>query len=195
MAASEQIEKRIQGLENFKEIVGKFVAALGDPSQYEFRGEVIDLGEYGAGKCTCGHIVRYLLLIWGPNGNVAPIGCECVKHFQSYNEKLYNSLENARLGLYEALAAEERERAEVLRLAKRDEVQPLFELAKTRFLAVCRMHREHINKYLPYVMWQFESTLKKAPEYKKTSSYIRFYETKIVEIDKILGQYERGELK
>ena len=44
---TETIEKRIEGIGTFQEIVGKFIKRLGDPSQYEFRGEVIDLGEYG----------------------------------------------------------------------------------------------------------------------------------------------------
>jgi hypothetical protein len=216
---SATIERRIEGIGNFQEIVGKFIKRLGDPSQYEFRGEVIDLGEYGKGKCTCDHPVRYMLLIWGPNGEVAPVGCECIKHFQAYNDKLFNSLENARVGcecikhfqayndklfnslenarvgLMEALAADEREGAEAIRQAERGKVQPAYELARRRFLAVCKMHQDNISRYLPYAMWNLQSTLMKKVEYKTTNGYLKFYTRMTLEIEKTLGMYERGELR
>jgi hypothetical protein len=196
MGSAVNLENKIESLENFKTIVAKFVARLGDPTLWEFRGEVIDLGEYGKGKCTCDHPVRYMLLIWSPNGEVAPVGCECIKHFQAYNETLFNKLENARLGLYEALAKEEREKAEALRLAKKADLQPRFELAKLRFLAVCKMHEEHIGVWLPRRMWTLKAeVLKKVTEYKTTNGYLKFYEKMVLEIEKTLGQYERGELK
>jgi len=190
------IESRIVGLSNFKEIVGKFITRLGDPSKYEFRGEVIDLGEYGRGKCTCDHPVRYMLLIWGPNGEVASVGCECIKHFQAYNDRLYNSLENARIGLMEALAADEREKAEVIRQTERSKLQPAYELARRRFLAVCKMHQDNISRsrYLPYALWQLQSALMKKVEYKTTNGYLKFYTRMTLTIEKVLGQYERGEL-
>ena len=191
---AEKLGKRIEGIGNFQEIVGKFIKRLGDPSQYEFRGEVIDLGEYGKGKCTCDHPVRYMLLIWGPNGEVAPVGCECIKHFQAYNDKLFNSLENARVGLMEALAAEEREKTEALRQTERGKVQPAYELARRRFLAVCKMHEDNINRWLPRSMWVLKSNLMKKVEYKTTNGYLKFYTRMTLEIEKTLGQYERGEL-
>ena len=192
---TETIEKRIEGIGNFQEIVGKFIKRLGDPSQYEFRGEVIDLGEYGKGKCTCDHPVRYMLLIWGPNGEVAPVGCECIKHFQAYNDKLYNSLENARVGLMEALAAVEREKAEAIRTGERSKLQPAYELARRRFLAVCKMHEDNINRWLPRSMWELKANLMKKVEYKTTNGYLKFYTRMTLEIEKTLGMYERGELR
>lgn len=197
MANTVQIEKRIGSIESFQTIVGKFITRLGDPSQFEFRGEVIDLGTYGKGKCTCDHPVRYMLLIWGPNGEVAPVGCECIKHFQAYNDKLFSSLENARLGLMEALAADEREKTAARQQAERSRVQPMFELAKRRFFAVCKMHQAYISRsqYLPYAMWTLKSNLMKKVEYKTPRGYISFYTRMTLEIEKILAQYERGELK
>ena len=189
------MERRIEGLENFKEIVGKFITRLGDPSKYEFRGEVIDLGEYGKGKCTCDHPVRYMLLIWGPNGEVAPVGCECIKHFAAYNDALYNKLEGARIGLMEALAAEEREKAEAIRQAERSKLQPAYELARRRFLAVCKMHQDNINLYLPHAMWTLKADLMKKVEYKTTNGYLKFYTRMTLAIEKTLGMYERGELR
>jgi hypothetical protein len=189
------IEKRIEGLENFKEIVGKFITRLGDPSKYEFRGEVIDLGEYGKGKCTCDHPVRYMLLIWGPNGEVAPVGVECIKHFAAYNETLFNKLEGARLGLMEALAADEREKTQVRQQAERSKLQPIYELARRRFLAVCKMHQDNISTYLPHAMWTLKANLLKKAEYKTTNGYLKFYTRMTLEIEKTLGMYERGELR
>ena len=189
------MERRIEGLENFKEIVGKFITRLGDPSKYEFRGEVIDLGEYGKGKCTCDHPVRYMLLIWGPNGEVAPVGCECIKHFAAYNDALYNKLEGARIGLMEALAAEEREKVEAIRQTERSKLQPAYELARRRFLAVCKMHQDNISYYLPRAMWVLRANLMKKVEYKTTNGYLKFYTRMTLEIEKTLGMYERGELR
>jgi hypothetical protein len=190
------LERKIENLENFKAIVAKFVARLGDPSQWEYRGEVIDLGEYGKGKCTCDHPVRYMLLIWSPTGECAPVGCECIKHFQAYNETLFNKLENARLGLYEALAREDREKAEAKRQAEKASLVPKYELARMKFLAVCRMHKDRIGVFLPRAMWLLQSELlKKTPEYKTTNGYLKFYERQILAIETTLGKYERGELK
>lgn len=199
MTATEKLEKRIEGIENFQEIVGKFVTRLGDPSKYEFKNEVIDLGEYGRGKCTCGHPVRYMLLIWGPNGEVAPIGCECVKYFMNYNADLYNRLEGARQGLMELIAADERERVEEERKQERGQIQPVFELARRKFLAVCKMHEENIGRgrqySLPYAMWQLKTELMKNKEYKSTLAYIKAYKRLMLEIEQVLGQYERGEIR
>ena len=192
--ATAELGKKIASIENFQEIVGKFISRLGDPSKYEFRGEVIDLGEYGRGKCTCDHPVRYMLLIWGPNGEVAPCGCECIKHFQAYNQGLFNKLENARIGLYEALAAEEREKVEASRQAEISELLPAFEFAKERFLTVCKLHKEHINFWLPRQMWVLEADLQKKPKYKTTNGYLKSYKRIIETIETMLGQYGRGEL-
>jgi len=195
MTTAEGIEKKIGQLENFQEIVGKFVQKLGDPSKYEFRDEVIDLLEYGNGKCTCGHPVRYMLLIWGPNGEVAPVGVECVKHFQSYNEELYRKLENARLGLYEYLAKLERERVEGIRQIEKNEVKPAFDLAKSRFLAVCKLHSERIYRMIPRAMWLLQQELLKPKTYKLTTYEIKFYKSMVIKIEETLGMYERGELR
>jgi hypothetical protein len=191
---AEQLEKRVESIENFKEIVGKFIKKLGDPTKYEFRGDVIDLKEYGRGTCTCGHPVRYMLMIWGPNGEVAPIGVECVKHFQSYNEALFGRLEKATEIIYEQIAAEEKARAEALRQAKKTDLQPAYELAKTKFLAVCKMHQDNINFYIPYQMYALRAELLKKRDYKTTNGFIKFYERSILDIEKTLGMYERGEL-
>ena len=136
-----------------------------------------------------------MLLIWGPNGEVAPVGCECIKHFQAYNDKLFNSLENARVGLMEALAADERQKAETIRQAERGKVQPAYELARRRFLAVCKMHEDNINKWLPRLMWDLKANLMKKVEYKTTNGYLKFYTRMTLEIEKTLGMYERGELR
>ena len=193
--ATAKLEKKIAALENFQEIVGKFVIRLGDPSKYEFRGEVIDLGEYGKGKCTCDHPVRYMFLIWGPNNEVAPVGCECINHFAAYNEALYNKLEGARSGLMEALAADERKKTQARQEAERAKVQPVYELARRRFLAVCKMHQDNINRRLPYALWVLQSSLMKNPEYKTINGYIKFYTRTILTIERTLGMYERGELQ
>lgn len=192
--ATAELEKKIASLENFQEIVGKFVAALGDPTKYEFRGDVIDLGVYGAGKCTCGHPVRYMLLIWGPDGKVAPCGCECVKHFQAYNQDLFNKLEHARIGLYEALAAEEREKVEAIRQAEISSLKPTFEFAKERFLMVCKLHKERINFMIPRAMWLLSADLQKNTTYKTTLGYLKFYKRMLIAIAETLSQYEKGEL-
>lgn len=190
------LEKRIDGLENFKTIVAKFIKKLGDPSKWEFRGEVIDLGEYGKGTCTCDHPVRYMLLIWSPNGDVAPVGCECIKHFQAYNEILFNKLENARVGLYEALAKEDRELAEVKKQAKQSELHPQYEFAKLRFLAVCRMHKDRIGIYLPRAMWELQHDLQKPiKDYKNLTHLLKHYEKQILAVETTLGKYEQGELR
>jgi hypothetical protein len=195
MTATAKLERKIEHLENFQEIVRKFVVRLGDPSEFEFRNEVIDLGSV-KGKCTCDQPIRYMFLIWGPNGRVAPVGCECIKHFQAYNETLFGKLEHAREGLMEALAREKRESDEAQRQDKVAEILPCYELARRKFLAVCKMHKDNIGYMLPRAMWLLQSDLmKKVQEYKTTNGYINFYKTTIVKIETVLGKYERGELR
>lgn len=196
MTTEAKLERKLEHLENFKEIVSKFITRLGDPTQYEFRGEVIDLGVRGKGKCTCDTPIRYMLLIWGPNGRVAAVGTECIKHFQAYNETLYNKLEAASLGLAEAIAREKRESEEEQRQAKKAELQPVFELARRRFLAVCKMHKDNIGYLIPRAMWLLQSELMKpVQDYKRTTDCLKFYDRMILKIEQVLGQYERGELK
>lgn len=58
--------------------------ALGDPSQWEYRGEMIDL-EAPKGKCACGHEgIRFEFIIHRDK-QTAIIGSTCICHFALIN--------------------------------------------------------------------------------------------------------------
>lgn len=98
------------------------IAALGDPSQYEYTGQCIDAGQPVA-RCACGHQIRYCFIIRHKvNGNTAQVGSTCIGHFEGINPGLYTSLLEAVADL-EARIAEEK--AKVRRAAQDAEIQPL----------------------------------------------------------------------
>ena len=195
MTTTEQIETKIERLDSFQNIVGRFLTLLGDPSKYEYRGDMIDLGTYGKGKCLCNHPVRYLFLIHGPNGEVAPVGCECIKHFQSYNDKLYASLEIARTKLEETLAANQRAISTARSQAALNVAEQSFKLTKEKFFEICRLHRQHIGYKLPYAMWMFQTELCGKVEYKTANGYTKYYTRMIDKTERLIERYAKGELK
>lgn len=191
--ADRSIEREIAKLDNFSEIVRKFVQRLGDPSKYEFRGEVIDLGRV-AGKCTCDEDIRYIFLIYGPNGEVAPCGSTCIKHFMSYNSDLYDRLTFAHEALMRKLSEAEQARAEALRQAEKERIKPEFEAAVAEFTELCNRIRRTAPAWkrfpLPYDMWKLETALKNPKEYKTTTGYIKFYKKSIEDIHAMLHKQD-----
>lgn len=59
----------------------RLINALGNPSEWQATGEVVDAG----GHCACGHPIRWAFPIVHPDGRQNVIGSECVNHFQNIN--------------------------------------------------------------------------------------------------------------
>lgn len=191
MADVIKLEREINTLAGFTEIVRKFVQRLGDPSKFEYRGECIDLGG-PVGKCTCDHPIRYVFLIHGPDGRVAPVGSECINHFASYNPNLYERLTHAKDALFEKLAQEEKDRAEALRRAELDEVKPAFDAALARFRTFIADYKERTQSYfLPYDLYALQGKLNRPPEYKRTQTYTKYYKDMAEHINQVLARHEK----
>ena len=59
----------------------RLINALGNPSEWQATGEVVDAG----GHCACGHPIRWAFPIVHPDGRQNVIGSECINHFQNIN--------------------------------------------------------------------------------------------------------------
>src|SRR5271166_5680531 len=141
MTAEENLERRIDEgdytaeeqmiapkQDAFKEIVRKFVTRLGDAREWTFDGEIIDL-EFPTGKCTCDHPIRYVFVINHPDGRSAPVGSECINHFQAYNPELWEKMKHAHADFWERRKAAEK-------AAKEAEAQKDAAAAKAPWLVV-----------------------------------------------------------
>ena len=67
-------------------IADAFIARCGDPSKWEYRGEVLEAGKGDNVKCVCGHPIKNLFPIYAPDGvDRVVIGSTCIDHYAAYN--------------------------------------------------------------------------------------------------------------
>jgi len=177
---------------SFLGIVAKFVQRLGDPSKYEYRGECIDLGR-PSGKCTCDHPIRYVFLIYNPEtGESAPVGSECINHFQSYNPELFTKLQAAVDKLERRLADEKIAQNTAKRTAEANEARPAYEAAVARATKLIEDWRAANTwaMWLPRELWVMGESIKKGvPEYKNQVSYAKFYTRATADYTRICDQF------
>ncbi len=174
-----------------EEIVRKFIARLGDAREWQFDGEVIDLG-VPSGKCTCDHPIRYVFVIRHPDGRTAPVGSECINHFQAYNPELWAKMQHAHADFWARRTAAEK-------AAKEAQAQKDVAAAKVPWLAV----REEAVKLLEgrhgwlsddlYSLRVILNT--KLPEYKRTKTYIDFYKRETKQIAQLICRHYNNEAK
>ena len=173
-------------MDGFTGIVERFINKLGDPSKYEFRGECIDLGS-PEGYCTCGHPIRYMFLIYSPENKIAPVGSECIKHFQYYSPDLFSRLQFACDKLMENIRAAEKAERDAQHLADADAIKPQYEAAVARVRAFIANYRE-THRFIPRELWDLEVDLNKGvKEYKLASAYKKYYERIIAQVNEALA--------
>ena len=169
-------EEPEQKQSSFFLIVQKFVTRLGDPSKWTFEGEIIDLGT-PSGKCTCDHPIRYVFVIHGPDGKTAPVGSECINHFQSYNPELWGKMNAARDAFWLRIREEEKARKEAQYKIDVEKNKSLWEEARKEALAQIAAYRESNGFWLPATLYSLHVKLNtKVPVYKRTKTYVSFYE-------------------
>lgn len=169
----------------FYELVSKFVTRLGDVREWTFDGEIIDLGT-PSGKCTCDHPIRYVFMISHPDGRTAPVGSECIKHFQAYNPDLFAKMSAANENFWKRIREAEKARKENENQIEAEAAKVLYEEA-----------REEANKlltgragWLPGELYTLRVKLNtKLPEYKRTKSYIDFYKRERKAIYSLIVKY------
>ena len=69
-----QTTKSIDNLKHRKKIAD---AMAPDPTKWEYSGDCVDAGPYGA-KCTCGHPIRYVFYIT-KDDKMLPLGSTCIE--------------------------------------------------------------------------------------------------------------------
>jgi len=154
------------------DFIHTFIEKLGDVANWNHSGVVVDSGKGSTEKCVCGHPIRYLYKIDGPEGKVAQVGSECINHFKDYNESLYNAL----ISTVERLKEDEKkakellilEEVEVIRLPYEDKVKKVF-----------NWYREtYGNRWCSdYGAWKFVKELSSKPkkDYTNKKSLLNWY--------------------
>jgi hypothetical protein len=168
----------------FFEIVRKFIQRLGDPSKWTFEGEIIDLGA-PTGKCTCDHPIRYVFVIHGPEGRTAPVGSECINHFQAYNPELWQKMNAALDAYWERIRATEKAAREAQQQKEAAEAKIPYETARQEAWNCINAYKQkHPASYwLPSDLYSLRCKLTApAPQYKRTKSYITFYQRETKEM-------------
>lgn len=65
-------------------IADAFIARCGDPSKWEYRGELIEVKQ--PDKCVCGHPIKMLFPIYSPDGtDSVNIGSTCIECYAGYS--------------------------------------------------------------------------------------------------------------
>ncbi len=89
-------------------IADAFIARCGDPSKWEYRGEVIEVKM--PGKCVCGHAIKMLFPIYAPNGaDRVDIGSTCIDHYAAYSPANADSMRAALAAFLEKKKEQERQ--------------------------------------------------------------------------------------
>ena len=178
---------------------GSLIAALGNPSEYEYTGNCIDAGAPTA-KCACGHPIRYCFQIQHKQTKQLQIvGSTCIDHFAHIAPELYTALINAAQALQNQIANAKqqsktaKDAAEVAELKKQwDE-----KLAQAREYIKSKSRTETRYNYhgsyalsgrLPYNLWitWTKKTPKEDPEYSRPSDYKRWYKKQIDHLDRLM---------
>lgn len=90
-ALESQIDKKANTLYH----AGALIAALKNPSEWEYAGQCLDAGSQSSEQCACGHPIRYCFVIKHPVYGINQVGSTCIEYFQAINPSLYESLQNA----------------------------------------------------------------------------------------------------
>ena len=164
--------------------------ALGNPSLYDFTGDVVDAGKGSISKCACGHPIRWEYIIEHRITNQrAKVGSTCIEHFQFVNPELYEKLT-------EAVKVTEEEIKEIKRKAKKAENQEKVQKAKKEYeqlaTEVYNRYQDYRNRgeYAPYELWWAAThncgNCKKT--YKTARRYINWYNRQAKTLQNFLGR-------
>lgn len=160
----------IEKLENKASFIKTFIDKLGDVSEWEHNGVVIDAGKGSKEKCVCGHRIRYLFII-EKGDKTTYVGSECINHFKDYNINLYNSL-NASI---QRIKEEEKQQIENMKKKEIEEIKnPYEEMVKI----VYNWYRTKYPGWCSnYHVWKFVSELYIKPKknYKNIGSLLSWY--------------------
>ena len=191
MTAEENITSEVPKQDAFKEIVRKFIARLGDARQWTFDGEVIDLG-VPIGKCTCDHPIRYVFVIRHPDGRTAPVGSECINHFQAYNPELWEKMSKCHADYWARRTAAEKAVKEAQNQKDAAAAKVPWDAVRKEAAALLENRRGWLSGDL-YSLRVILNT--KLPEYKRTKSYVTFYQRETKQIAQLIYRHYNNEAR
>lgn len=153
-AGVRKIERRTENLNHAMRIAEK----MGDPREWSYTGEVLDLGKKG-GECACGHGIRYAFIIERQRDNAKlMIGSVCIDStvpglIAGGAEFLAKSLQKAADEHKQALAeAKRREKAakdsELVQEATAD-----WDALVEWFVSLRQTWRRDVNRWLPQYLY------------------------------------------
>ncbi len=109
-------------------IADAFIARCGDPSKWEYRGEVLEAGKFETVKCVCGHPIRNLFPIYAPDGvDKVVIGSTCIEHYAAYNPEHAARMRAALAAFLEKKKAEAKAEKDLLQVKEVEERLALYE--------------------------------------------------------------------
>jgi hypothetical protein len=153
------------------------VAALGDPKDWEYKGECVQ-GDPGKTHCACGHpIIDCYIIRHKATGRGKMLGSTCIGYFEQAGDIYAN--------LVTAVANQEKKLVEAKKAAKRaaDEVKVLeartaYEATYDQLLARFRAYRERGEMAPKPLWWAMASHYRAhrtAPEYQRPCDYLKWY--------------------
>lgn len=93
-----------------------------NPTDWKFSGEVVDHRIYGAARCSCGHPVRFELVINRGNER-KPIGADCIDHLAEIHPEMYAQMKAAWGSFLEAAKEAKKEMRRLYWQARLDSAQ------------------------------------------------------------------------
>lgn len=132
--------------------VQALIDALGNPSEWEYKGEMVD-HDKNRTKCSCGHPIRYEFILHHANGRTAPIGSTCVDHYAVIRPEDAAAMQETLKKHMEKLAASKKEAKKLLQDA---EIQDLVEEAGALKKEIWAMFASWGEGYLEYSKWNLK---------------------------------------
>lgn len=176
-----QIHKKSRSLHHIEALI----AALKNPSEWEYRGELIDSGPGSTASCACGHPIRYIFVIHHPVYGTSQVGSTCIEHFKLINPALYEALKAADHGLQEQLNAAKRAAREAEQRANIETLKGAYVAIRAEIIGMAEKYIDNFQFRSIYRVEFLRGYPKQAPEYQKTGLIVKWYEKHLIGIKDI----------
>ncbi len=161
--------------------------ALGNPSEWEFTGEVTQAGPPRFANCACGHPIMDCFHIAHKDGRRAIVGSTCIEYFQDagiiYGE-LTAALESLKKRIAEAKKAAKRAADEIKVAEARAAYEARYDTLLCRFRAY-RERGEMAPKPLWIAMASYYRVHRTAPDYQRPCDYLKWYAKQMKALENI----------
>jgi len=194
-------ERKLERMANKAHYIGNLIAALGDPSEWEYTGECVDAGKDSTQKCACGHSIRYVFYIKRPRDSATnQVGSTCIDHFQGINPALYENLKQAEEKMKKRLAEMKKKAKEAKQQAEVERLEQAYKAKRQALVELYNKYRGGDTSYYaryripPWLYELFNWRRRRfipfeAPRYQRKTDYIRWYNEKIKWIDELVGKH------